>query len=51
METRQAIADGAAEIDMVVHVGMIKSEDWNYVEADIRAVVNEAKGASCESYY
>lgn len=43
METRQAILDGADEIDMVVHVGMIKSGDWDYVEADIQEVVDEAK--------
>ena len=44
METRQAILDGADEIDMVVHVGMIKSGDWDYVESDIQEVVDEAKG-------
>lgn len=43
METRQAITDGADEIDMVVHVGMIKSGDWDYVESDIQEVVDEAK--------
>lgn len=43
METRQAILDGADEIDMVVHVGMIKSGDWDYVESDIQEVVDEAK--------
>lgn len=44
METRQAILDGADEIDMVVHVGMIKSGDWDYVESDIQEVVDVAKG-------
>jgi len=29
---------------MVVHVGMIKSGDWDYVESDIQEVVDEAKG-------
>lgn len=43
MEARQAIQDGADEIDMVVHVGMIKSGDWDYVESDIQEVVDEAK--------
>ncbi|MCI8293279.1 MAG: deoxyribose-phosphate aldolase [Hespellia sp.] len=41
-ETRTAVADGASEIDMVVHVGMVKSLDWNYVEEDIRSVVDAA---------
>lgn len=43
-ETIQAISDGADEIDMVVHVGMIKSGDWNYVEQDIRGVVEASHG-------
>lgn len=43
-ETRQALIDGADEIDMVVHVGMIKSGNWDYVEQDIQAVTDEAKG-------
>ena len=43
-ETRQAVMDGADEIDMVVHVGMVKSGNWDYVEQDIHAVVEEAKG-------
>lgn len=38
-EARQALADGARELDMVVHVGMLKSGDYAYVESDIRAVV------------
>lgn len=44
METHKAIADGAGEIDMVIHVGMVKSGDWEYVEQDIRSVVKEACG-------
>ena len=44
METRQAVMDGAREIDMVIHIGMVKSRDYKYVEEDIRQVVAEAKG-------
>lgn len=40
-ETEQAIADGAVEIDMVVNIGKVLSEDWAYVEAEI-AQINEA---------
>ncbi len=44
METRDAIANGADEIDMVVNVGGLKSGNDQLVEEDIRAVVNAAKG-------
>jgi deoxyribose-phosphate aldolase len=43
-ETRQAIADGAAEIDMVINIGALKEGDTDYVEKDIRAVVQAASG-------
>ena len=42
-ETRDAIANGADEIDMVINVGALKSGDLALVESDIRAVV-EASG-------
>lgn len=41
-ETIAAVQDGADEIDMVVHVGMIKSGNWEYVKEDIAAVVTAA---------
>ncbi len=34
--------DGVAEIDMVINIGKAVSGDWNYVEADMRAVCDEA---------
>lgn len=37
-ETRQAIADGAQEIDMVINVGALKDGDYDYVREDIRAL-------------
>ncbi len=37
-ETRQAIAHGATEIDMVIHVGALKSGDFEAVENDVRRV-------------
>ncbi|MCB1225048.1 MAG: deoxyribose-phosphate aldolase [Verrucomicrobiales bacterium] len=42
LETRQACEDGAREIDMVVNLGKALSGEWDYVEADIRAVCEEA---------
>ncbi|MFB0565613.1 MAG: deoxyribose-phosphate aldolase [Candidatus Aminicenantaceae bacterium] len=38
-ETERAIKDGAAEIDMVVNIGKVLSEDWEYVEKEIGAMV------------
>ena len=43
-ETKQAIADGAEEVDMVIAVGRLKDGDDAYVKADIEAVVAAAKG-------
>ncbi len=37
-EAREAISDGATEIDMVINVGALKSGDYERVEEDIRAV-------------
>lgn len=37
-ETIQACRDGAVEIDMVVNIGKVLSEDWSYVKAEIQAV-------------
>lgn len=44
-ETRQALAEGATEIDMVVQLGALKSGRDADVEADIRAVVEVAHAA------
>ena len=43
-ETVAAIADGADEIDMVINIGRVKMGDWDYVEKEIKAVVDAAKG-------
>lgn len=42
-ETREAIAAGAQEIDMVLNIGAFKSGDENSVLEDIRVVVEAAK--------
>ena len=41
-ETRQALADGATEIDMVIQIGALKSGRDADVQADIAAVVDVA---------
>ena len=43
-ETEQAVRDGAEEIDMVIAIGLLKSERFSDVEADVRAVVDAASG-------
>ncbi len=40
METRQAIREGAGEIDMVVNIGALKGGDNDLVYRDIKAVVD-----------
>ncbi|GAB4275571.1 MAG: hypothetical protein Kow0029_16860 [Candidatus Rifleibacteriota bacterium] len=44
METRDAIANGATEIDMVINVGALKSKDYELVKNDIARVVEAANG-------
>lgn len=43
-ETRQAIKNGAAEVDMVIQVGFLKDHKLDYVKNDIAAVVAAAQG-------
>ncbi len=43
-EAAEAVAGGAEEVDMVIHVGFLKSGDKQYVLDDIAAVVRAAKG-------
>ncbi len=43
-ETRDAIANGATEVDMVLNVGALKSGDLELVKQDVAAVVDAAGG-------
>jgi deoxyribose-phosphate aldolase len=38
-EARQAVADGGQELDMVVNISKVLSGDWEYVRADLAAVI------------
>jgi deoxyribose-phosphate aldolase len=38
-EAEQALRDGGTELDMVVNIGKVLSEDWTYVRKDIEVVV------------
>ncbi|MEY8000505.1 deoxyribose-phosphate aldolase [Clostridium sp. Mt-5] len=43
-EVKNAIKNGASEVDMVINIGELKDKNNVYVERDIRAVVEAAKG-------
>lgn len=44
-EAERALADGCQELDMVVNISKVLSGDWDYVRADIAAVVEPAHAA------
>jgi len=43
-ETRDAVENGAHEIDMVINIGALRSGDYELVKRDIEGVVEAAKG-------
>lgn len=43
-EAKQALKDGATEVDMVINIGALKSEDYDTVFNDIKAVVDAVAG-------
>ena len=43
-ETKNAIENGATEVDMVINIGALKDQQYDLVEKDIKAVVEAAKG-------
>ena len=44
-EAERALADGCRELDMVVNISQVLSEKWDYVQADISAVIEVAHAA------
>lgn len=44
LETKDAIENGAGEVDMVINIGALKGQQYEVVENDIKAVVDAAKG-------
>lgn len=42
-ETEQVIADGAVEVDMVVNIGKVLSEDWDYIDKEIETICSITK--------
>lgn len=43
-EAKNAIENGATEVDMVINIGALKDKNYALVEEDIKAVVNAASG-------
>jgi deoxyribose-phosphate aldolase len=43
-ETKQVVADGATEIDLVINIGLMKSGLYDQVQSEIAAVVAAANG-------
>ena len=43
-ETKNAIANGADEIDMVMNIGALKDKNYDLVRDDVKAVVEAANG-------
>ena len=43
LETEQIIRDGAVEVDMVVNIGKVLSEDWEYIEKEIQTITGIVK--------
>lgn len=42
-EAKNAVLNGADEVDMVINVGALKDKDYDYVTKDIEKVVNASK--------
>ncbi|MEQ6049461.1 deoxyribose-phosphate aldolase [Lysinibacillus capsici] len=45
-EAKDAIANGAKEVDMVINIGELKDKNYDLVQADIAAVVEAAKDSA-----
>ena len=46
IEAREAVSNGATEIDMVINLNAIKDGDWDYVKQDIFEVVKSSNPVS-----
>ena len=44
LETEQALKDGATEFDMVINVAKLKERDYDFVENEIKRVIEVANG-------
>lgn len=46
LEAEKAVEDGCQELDMVVNISQVLSENWDYVTSDIRGVIEIAHAAN-----
>lgn len=46
LEAERALSDGAAELDMVINLALVRSDAWSQVAADIAAVCDAAPAAT-----
>jgi deoxyribose-phosphate aldolase len=44
-EAKQALADGCEELDMVVNISQVLSDNWDYVQSEIKAIVEVTHAA------
>jgi deoxyribose-phosphate aldolase len=44
-EAKQALADGGEELDLVCNISRVLSGDWDYVKADLKAVIEVTHAA------
>lgn len=47
-ESRQAIADGGEELDLVCNISRVVSGDWDYVRSDLQAVIELTHAANAK---
>jgi len=45
-EAKQAVKDGATEVDMVINIGELKGKNYDAVKNDIKAFVDAVKGSA-----
>ena len=43
-ETKDAIANGADEIDMVINIGMLKAQEYDYIRNEIQCIKEACEG-------
>jgi deoxyribose-phosphate aldolase len=48
-EIKSAVAAGAAEVDMVLNIGALKTGDWGAVEKELRDLIETARVAGLEA--
>lgn len=48
-EAKEAVQNGASDVDMVINVGALKDQKLDYVKSDIEAVVKASKEAKADT--